>query len=248
MSLIKAFVFIETQKTITMIFGTVTITMVFRNVLLVFFFEYLHRPCVKADTTLNTTTIPPTTYIPFVFDIFPQEPPSAADLNVKCSENASFIEDKSNKKLKIRKNLSKEVKQTSNQCSCEGFYSKWNYFNAGDVNLEELHYYKVVLNCRSRQPFKELVSYYKIVADILKHSLVYEKGLDWYCASYRVINFEKKSKSTYFCELYYKYGQRKKHVFKVKEIELWYLRAKEVTIEVTELVQTTVWNEISKTR
>ena len=235
MSSIKAVVLEEIQKTITMIF---------RTLLFAFFFVYLHRPCVKAGITF---TLPPNV-INGVFDLFPRKPPSATDLHVKCSENASFIGDRSNKNFKIRTNLSKEVKQTTNQCSCESFYSKWNYFNVADINLEDLHYYKVVLNCRSRQPFKELVSYYKVEAEILKHSLIKEKGLEWYCNSYRFFQFEKNSKSTYFCELYYKYKQRKKHVFKVKKIELWYLRAKEVTVEVTELIQTTVWNEISKTR
>ena len=235
MSSIKAVVLEEIQKTITMIF---------RTLLFAFFFVYLHRPCVKADITF----ILPPLVIHGVFDLFPRKPPSATDLHVKCSENASFIEDRSIKKSTIRTNLSKEVKQTTNQCSCDGFYSKWNYFNVADINLEELHYYKVVLNCRSRQPFKELVSYYKIEAVIFKNSLVYEKGLEWYCNSYRFSQFEKNSNNAYFCELYYKYRQRKKHVFKVKQIELWYLRAKDVTLEVTDLIQTTVWNEISKAK
>ena len=122
-----------------MFFGTVTITMVFKTVLLVFFFEYLLRPCVKADTVSNTTTTP-SKEPPIVFDPFSREPPSATDSHVKCSENANFIGEMSNKKIKNQTNLSKEVKQTMNQCSCDGFYSKWNYFNVADINLKEIHY------------------------------------------------------------------------------------------------------------
>ena len=68
--------------------------MVFKVVLLVFFLENLHRPCVNAEKSLKPTTKITTTESlpklftenlpPVVFDPFPQIPEPTLDLNLNA--------------------------------------------------------------------------------------------------------------------------------------------------------------------
>ena len=50
-------------------------------------------------------------------------------------------------------------------CNCNHFYTTFG----STFNIEDLHYYKIKLKCKSRKPFKEVLSYYRIKSTFLKH-------------------------------------------------------------------------------
>ena len=123
-----------------------------------------------------------------------------------------------------------------------------NYYKVKlqDIPIEELHYYKVKLDCESQRPLHELVSYYRIKTNLLAEiydSYNLERNLESFCSNQTNRN-EYLTKMQMFCDLYYTFEYRTRHIFTVQQFQVHWFSASIFIFEASNSLGKNLWTSI----
>ena len=133
-----------------------------------------------------------------------------------------------------------EVNATNNYfCECEGLRI------IDHLSLEDLYYYKIKRKCQSIQPFRELLSYYKIKTLYEYNRL--ESYLETFCSN-QINQTGYITKPQMFCELYYYYDYKKRQIFTVNYSIFFFFSSTNLSIQASNSLGQNVWNSVLNTR